>query len=211
MSQPAAGSLDQGSVVRARDRRFVAALERLVPRAEPGREQRGDRAALAALRRAAGKPPGSVPDAYPAVYRALGEEALPPWEEEPYFIVASLFALYPEGSWPSDAASGARNLGASFARLAERTASGSIEQRFQALLDSHREALVEHLRHAVSLCRAHGVPVDWVELLDDVRHWESDSRRVQRKWARTFWGEVARLEVQAAMAADTPGAGDLAS
>lgn len=211
MSQPAAGRLDQGAMIRARDRRFVAALERLVPRAEPGREQRGDRVALAALRRAAGKPPGSVPEAYPAVYRALGDEPLPAWEEEPYFVVASLFALYPEGGWPSEASARARNLGASFARLAERTASGSIEQRFQALLDSHREALAEHLRHAVSLCRAHDVPVDWVELLDDVRHWESESRWVQRKWARTFWGETARLEAQAAMASGGPGAGDSTS
>jgi CRISPR system Cascade subunit CasB len=210
MSQPAAERLDQGSVVRARDRRFVAALERLVPRAEPGREQRGDRAALAALRRAAGKPPGSMPEAYPVVYRALGDETLPLREEEPYFIVASLFALSPESGWPNDAATGARNLGASFLRLAERTASGSIEQRFRALLDSPREALAEHLRHAVSLCRAHDVPIDWVELVNDVRHWESEDRWVQRKWARTFWSGSAQLATQAATPPSVTETGDRA-
>jgi CRISPR system Cascade subunit CasB len=188
----------EASQVRERDRRFVRALDRLVP---DGDEQRGDRAALAALRRALGKPPGEAPEAFSVVYHALGDEQLTPREEQPYFIVAPLFALYPEGGWSGDGSTGtyqSRSLGASLARLAEATDSGSIEGRFQALLDAHRDDLPEHLRHAVSLCRAHDIPVSWVDLLGDVRHWDHPDRPVQRRWARDYWGYIARAERAAA-------------
>src|SRR5205807_6111401 len=113
----------------------------------------------ASLRRALGRAPGASVEAYPAIYRALGDASLPPWEEEPYFIVAPLFALYPSGTWPREqtAPFEPHDLGVSFARLAAQTESESIEKRFQGLLDSHSDDLPEHMRHAVSLLRAHHV------------------------------------------------------
>jgi CRISPR system Cascade subunit CasB len=216
MTQPAQRARDRRDqeAERVRDYHFIAELERLVPSEEDGAERRGDRAALAALRRAAGRPPGESPAAYPAVYRALGDEPLQPWEETPYFIVAPLFALYPHGSWrrgDEEERYEPRSLGASFARLAERTGSGSIEGRFRALLDSRIEDVPEHLRHAVGLLRAHEVPVSWTELLGDIRRWDDERRSVQRKWARHYWGHIARIEQQASAAdasADDAGGGD---
>ncbi len=179
---------------RARDARFVRSLERLVPQSGDGVEQRGDRAALAALRRALGGEPGERVEAYPTIYAALGAEELSPREERPYFIVGPLFAIYPEGGWRGERSSPyeQRNLGASLARLAAASQSGSVELRFQALLDSDPEELPSHLRHAVSLLRAYDVPIAWAQLLDDVRHWDAGDRRVQRIWARTYWSRVAR-------------------
>jgi CRISPR system Cascade subunit CasB len=170
---------------RVRDRRFIAALEQLVPRSEEGSERRGDR-----------KTPEANVRAFATVYRALGGAELPLWEEEPYFVVAPLFASYPEGSWrqAEGARREARDLGASFARLRDRSESESIEKRFQALLDSDAEDLPVHLRHAVSLLRAHDVPIAWDLLLDDLRRWDATDRRVQRKWARSYWGHMARRE-----------------
>ena len=31
-------------------------------------------------------------------------------------------------------------------------------------------------------------------LLSDIRHWEDEDRRVQRAWARAYWGRMARAE-----------------
>lgn len=188
MTQQIEGQPAGTSEQAARDQRYLGVLRRLVPDAS----HVGDRAALATLRRALGKAPGESIEAYPIVYRALGGADLPPWAEEPYFIVAPLFALYPEGGWPGEAKPGQpRNLGVSFARLAQSVDSGSIEKRFQALLDSRRRELPERLRHAVSLLRAHEAPIDWLQLLRDLRAWDADDRRVQRRWARAYWGDAS--------------------
>ncbi|HZU75702.1 MAG TPA: type I-E CRISPR-associated protein Cse2/CasB, partial [Dehalococcoidia bacterium] len=101
-----------------------------------------------------------------------------------------------------------RNLGASFARLSQKTGSASVERRFRALLDSRFVDLPEHLRHAISLMRAHDVPVSWTDLLRDIRNWSHPDRPVQREWARTYWGESARAERRAGSADEPDNRGD---
>jgi CRISPR system Cascade subunit CasB len=144
-------------------------------------------AALAALRRAVGREPGQAMEPYRYLGRWLanGRPAL----EDACFLVAGLFAMH-RLSWPDDG-QGPHNLGASFYRLKEKTNSGSVEQRFVALLNCHDDDLASHLRQAVSLLKAHEVPVDWAELLRDVQRWRSEQRWVQRRWARSFWSEAA--------------------
>jgi CRISPR system Cascade subunit CasB len=82
------------------------------------------------------------------------------------------------------------NFGASFARLKPSVdADGkSIERRFVALLECHEDDLAERLRHAVSLLRSKEIPVDWLQLLKDLRRWNREDRKAQREWARAFWG-----------------------
>jgi CRISPR system Cascade subunit CasB len=71
------------------------------------------------------------------------------------------------------------------------------------LLNSHVDELSRHLRHAVGLLKSREVPVDWVQLLHDIPRWDYPSRRVQRDWARAFWGHNVRAtEEQGADAAD---------
>jgi CRISPR system Cascade subunit CasB len=78
------------------------------------------------------------------------------------------------------------NFGASFKQLGSDDSS-SVERRFVALLNSHRDDLPNRLRHAVSLLRAPGVPVDWAQLLRDIQSWDHPDRFVQVQWARSFW------------------------
>jgi CRISPR system Cascade subunit CasB len=111
---------------------------------------------------------------------------LPQYQEDWYYMVASLFATH-RVDWQGEAGNGRSSLGASFAQLARRTDSQGVERRFMALLECDAEDLPEHLRHAVSLLKAHEVAVDWAELLRDVLRWDSDERCIQRKWARTYW------------------------
>ena len=50
-----------------------------------------------------------------------------------------------------------------------------------------RRTSPNHLRHAVSLARAHQEPLDWYRLLRDVLGWDNPSHYVQRRLARDFW------------------------
>ncbi|CCF85744.1 CRISPR-associated protein, Cse2 family [Nitrolancea hollandica Lb] len=164
---------------------FIESLERLV--------QRKDRGALAALRRGLGQPPGEVAQMYPYVVPWLPQHAVTPRKEDAYYQIAALFAFWYQGR-SSFLRNGRipNNLGASLARLADATASESVERRFVALLNCHSEDLPDHLRHAVGLLRTADIPVDWDQLLRDIQDWGREDRRVQRSWARSYWGHGPR-------------------
>ena len=173
----------------ARERHpLVSYLENLV--------ERGDRGSLAALRRGLGKRPGDSPEMYPHVMRFDPK----PWEEESCFLVASLFALWHQGSLSGASGPIPGSIGHSFRQVQDQSDSESIERRFVALLNAHRQDLPEHLRHAVSLMRSadRPVPVNWDQLLRDLRNWEDERRFVQRRWARNFWGQIGQPAGQSA-------------
>lgn len=174
------------------DANFVAFLERLV--------QREDRGSLAALRRGLGKPPGEAAAMHRFVVPWLPARS-GPWDEAPYYLVASLFAWH-QGSWrPPEGEEGpVTNLGASFGRLADAVGAERIEPRFVALLNCHREDLAEHLRHVIGLMKSKDVLVDWAQLLRDLRSWDRDGRPVQRAWARAFWRLVSGSDTKATQA-----------
>lgn len=161
---------------------FINYLNRLV--------EDGDRGALAALRRGLGRRPGDSPEAYPHVMPFNP----PIWAERSYFLVASLFALWHQGSHSAPRGHIPANFGASFRDVAQQSESDGIERRFVAVLNAHSDDLPDHLRHAVSLMRSARRPVlvDWSRLLRDIQGWNWQSRSVQREWARGFWGQVER-------------------
>jgi len=146
---------------------------------------RDDRAALAALRRGLGQPPGTVAGMYPYVVRWLPADA-PPGREAAYYLVAALYAYHP-------AAGGAGNLGEAFRRTLDPQGDNTaVERRFTALLAAHPDDLDFYLRQAVSFLRSKEVPVDWHQLLADVLAWGHPDRYVQKQWARAFWGRSAQ-------------------
>ena len=151
-------------------------------------EGRRGRGALAALRRGLGRVPGSTPEMHPYIARwAYGEPTR--WREDVYYLVAALFAYHPQ-SWYRDEA-GPTNLGASFACIAKGEAndsSDSVGHRFMILLTTPSEDLHLNLRHAISLLKAREQPVDWTQLLNDLKFWGHEDGWVQRNWATAFWG-----------------------
>ncbi len=152
---------------------FIAFLKRL--------KKEENRAALAALRRGLGYPPGRMAEMHPYVMPFLPHEGWT-WESETYYIIAALFALCPEPG-------GHGNLGATYQRVfQDRGRAESIEKRFVAMLNCHRDDLAGHLRQAIGLARSTEVPVDWQQLHRDIRHWDHPEGFVQRNWARGFWG-----------------------
>jgi len=153
---------------------FVEHLERL----------RDDRAALAALRRGLGQPPGSVADMYRYVVPWLPDDA--PWLEHAYYLVAALFAYHPDSS-------PARNMGDHFARTRDPQGDDTaIERRFTALLAAHPDDLDVYLRQAVSFLKSKEIPINWHQLLPDLLAWDHPERYVQKAWAHAFWGRTAQ-------------------
>ena len=146
-----------------------------------------NRAALAALRRGLGQPPGTVADMYRYVVPWLPDDA-PPWREDAYYMVAALFAYHP-------ASGGAGNMGSHFARTRDPQGDATaIERRFTALLAAHPDDLGFNLRQAVSLLKSKDAPINWHRLLIDVMAWGHPSRYVQKDWARAFWGRPTQEE-----------------
>ena len=144
-----------------------------------------DRAALAALRRGLGQPPGTVPDMYPYVVGRLPQDVYPnSWTEQTYYLIAALYALHPDS-----AAEG--NLGSHFARTLEPNLdySEAIERRFTALLTAHPDDLHFYLRQAISFLKSKDVPVNWHQLMWHVLTWGNPEKRtrVQKQWAAQFW------------------------
>jgi len=170
--------------------RLVWGLEALVPRDGPEGARKGNRAALAALRRGLGKAPGEAPDVFPVLLPLLPEEQLWPRDESVAYLITSLFALH-SLSWPEGSRGRWRsNLGASMRRLAGESESNGPERRFVALLNSDLTDLSHHLRGIVGLLKSAEAPiwVDWELLTRDLLHWDDASREVQRRWATAFWG-----------------------
>lgn len=154
--------------------RFVEYLCRL--------KEEENRTALAHLRRGLGKIPETIPaEMYRYVVRFLTND-MKPWEQNNYFLVASLFALHPKHE-PGV------TMGKTFSLIAPPASEGraSIERRFVHLLNGHHEDLPDRLRHVVSLARSKDVPIDYAQLLDDLRWWDDERRRVRQQWARDFW------------------------
>lgn len=161
----------------AREHSFVVRLKRLVAE--------DDKGALAALRRGLGKPPGSVAEMHRHVLPWLvANERGDPWREDVFYLVAALFAYWHQGK-DNSPANQPPNIGASLSML--RDESDSIEKRFEALLNAHHEDVDQHLRHVIGLLKSKDIAVDWSQLLWDLRGWDSDERKVQRRWARSFW------------------------
>lgn len=185
----------------AHERAFITYLAGLAGKTEAGEEDQGkpkNLAALAALRRGLGKNAWQAAEMFPYVVRFIGDN-LPPQRQGDYFLVASLFAFH-QLIWKPTSDEERTNLGASFRRLDEdlkkkrglgneQDKGSSVEKRFVALLNADREDVPEHLRHAISLLKAHDIPVDWARLFHDLGDWAWESRSVQSEWSRAFWRE----------------------
>ena len=142
-------------------------------------ERAGDRAMLAALRRGLGAEPGDPETAgmFPYVIPWINEW----YEEADIYLIASLFAFHADS-----AKSG--NMGNHLRALAGQLGDDdATERRFVQLLRMRRDTLGPRLRQQISILKSKDIPVNWHQLIADLRHWDHPKRFVQRDWARAFW------------------------
>lgn len=153
---------------------FVANLERL------------DAAGRARLKRNAGRSLGEARDVHRVFFQALPYELVGrTWDEETYFLVATLFPM-------ADSRGGGVSLGGTLRQVRHSRESASIDRRFQTLIDSDREQLPFRLRQAVRLAAASEQAIDWAQLLEDLQRWDWDGKPIQLRWAKDYF--VGRLE-----------------
>jgi len=157
-----------------------------------------DRGALASLRRLASDNVGAT-----AAYRHVlafvpeGDGPRQRADVQRYLQIAGLFGVHPHHHGPAgtggeSAAAYAprRNMGHVMAEVSGGKDDNATERRFLRMLESHEEELPTHLRHAISMAAgAQGgtVGVDYVQLYWDLRYWTSDDRKVQLRWARSYY------------------------
>lgn len=158
--------------VPSRASQYLAYVSRILER---------DRGAGAALKRSLSGIGEHRRAVYPFLLPLL--EGITPRDQDIWFLVAGLYALYPQ---PLE-----REKSLSFGRscqiLHARINSGGPERRFKSLLETDFADLDVPLAALVRLMKAHDVPIDYVSLLSHLQHWDQPSQWVQDRWARDFW------------------------
>lgn len=113
------------------------------------------------------------------------------------FLVASLLAQYKTVDVKVGRHRIEGNFGVTWKRSIARTDSESIKRRFHVLLDAEYDPwtgdgdLPYRLRQMVRYSVGKGVGVDWPILLTDLKFWNNPEKRVQKRWARSFFGDEA--------------------
>lgn len=169
-------------------------------------------AALARLRRGAGKPTGSVLDVleYTVSDRFWsGREddpigsAVTERRENASHLAMTLYAVHQQSRATAMHRSG-HGLGAAL-RLHDAGQGPAVTQRFRMLGTAESfEELSHHLRGVVQLLRADSAPLDYGLLADQLVAWQDGGRsRVQLAWARGFY-RTARAGSTDPDATDSP-------
>ena len=154
----------------------------------------GDRALL---KRNAGKTLAESHGVQLLFYSRIAPRGIPAWQEERYFLLATLY--------PLDKAQRLRDRRAPDKETAEAPPVGRIgsfghsfrlarteqnklglDRRFARLLDATIEELPFHLRQSVARLTSDWLPIDWAQLTDDILRWDHPQRYVRRKWARDY-------------------------
>lgn len=136
-----------------------------------------NRAMLAELRRGLGRKPGEAPGMFPYVVPFVHDQ----YDEGNLYLIASLFALHP--SLTSNGNMG-DHLHALKAALGDDAAT---TRRFVQLLNRSRSDLDIPLRQHISILKAKEIPINWNQLLSDIRNWDHPARYVQKRWASAYW------------------------
>lgn len=159
-----------------REQEFVERIERL------------DAGELAMLRRGCGERDpveGRCPWMVGLVHGVASEAAA--------FLVASLLAQYKTSDIMADHHRIEGNFGLTWRRAIAGTDSKSIRRRFHILLDAAYDPrtgdgdLPHRLRQMVRYAANKRVGVDWSTLLTDLKFWNQPEKRVQKRWARSFF------------------------
>ena len=130
--------------------------------------------------------------------KLLYDRTLRDYQENTYFLVATLFALEKklkknqEGD-EEKMSKRPDNFGKSLGKIRwranakkENSAKG-LDTRFERLLDADEQQLPYYMRREILFLFNNGGSVDWVMLLKDLLNWHHPNRYIRRKWARDYF------------------------
>ena len=157
----------------------------------------GGRAALARLRRGAGKAPGELPELWGSFLNEIPDDLLsrngePTNAEWAIYLALVLFALHQQGSSESVHAEKI-SLGRAAARLMNEPSDEERERvlrRFGPVVTAKdMPELAHHLRCLIELIRSKGIRLDYVKLAEDIYDFRTDDarQRVQLRWGQDFY------------------------
>lgn len=155
--------------------------------------QQHNRGAMAILRRSAGFAPGAYPPAFPYVERFVPVDSHAQDSARlALYVTAALYARHPQHG-------PAQSLAAALGKLMQERQSGSIEQRFVALLAADPEDLPHYLRQIITLVAADGHAINYEALLEDLfrylHPYQFEARdRIRQRWARDFYRQPSLQE-----------------
>lgn len=134
---------------------------------------------VAALRRGVGRPVGMPPAAASAFFSLVPPAARD--LERASWVVATLWARHAQH------VKGYGSFGHSLRGLAARQEAAAL-RLLTRLLGADTDELPAALRRAIGLLRDKAIPVDYEQLVWDIREreWDKPDRDVQRRWARDF-------------------------
>ncbi len=166
-------------------------IERFV--AELGKLDEGERARL---KRNAGNTLSESRDVLGLFYnKLLSCIQIPEWQEETYFLVATLYPFEKRDRRQREGVAGStdtpqsrpRNLGASLHQIRSEKNGTGLDRRVERLLDADVHQLPFYLRREVQFVANEGGRIDWEILVQDILRWTHPDHYIQRNWARDYF------------------------
>lgn len=181
-------------------------VEAFVRRKLDGLLRLGDgarRAALANLRRGAGRAPGDQPSLWGTIFDGMpenmaGTDAAPSRAEWAVYIALTLYALHQQGRDPAREpmnADGVGMGGAAARMIRSEDDVNRVLRRFnETATSSGMEELEHHLRGLVNMLRSEGIPLDYPKLAGELFAYQSPEQaaRVRLGWGRDFYRSAGR-------------------
>lgn len=114
--------------------------------------------------------------------------------EEAAFLSATLLAQYSTLTIRAGRHRGEGDFGQTWRRAIGPNPSDSLRRRFLLLLDCALQPdgsgdLPFRLRQMVRFAASKEVGIDWPQLMRDLRNWSHPEKFVQKRWARSFYGD----------------------
>jgi CRISPR system Cascade subunit CasB len=115
-----------------------------------------------------------------ALFYSILPHGIPHHKENIYFLIATHYAMVENTTTEGD-------FGLSLNQARNENNHKGLDRRVEILLDSDENQLPFRFRQAVHFLQSQRVKVNWQRLLEDLLWWDSESRNIQRRWARSYF------------------------
>lgn len=153
-----------------------------------------DRAGRAALRKNAGSPLAEARGDGMAVFYSLLPRGIPQYQEEVYFLVATLMAAARterDVKWMDENREQCDFGWSLWKVFRENDQREGRDAKVRAILDSRIEtwdgSFHHRLQQLTRLMDSRSIPVNWASLLTDLLQWNRTDKSVQKSWARKYF------------------------